>query len=119
MITALRLCVPTDESWGRHVRTEHVPAAWYLLHTINQRRTGWHADRDGFVTLKCEYLRRFVGRNELPVVRRALADADVIDWRRDFVPGVRSMRYRIQERFQTPQFVTCRDPALLRRVERV
>lgn len=119
MISELRLCVPVNASWERHVQPEHVPAASYLLHTITQRRTGWHSDQDGLVALKCEYLRRLVGRAELPVVRRALAGAGVIDWRRDFVPGVRSMRYRIQERFQPSQFVTCRDPALLRRVRRV
>ncbi len=119
MIAELRLCVPVNASWERHVQPEHVPAASYLLHTITQRRTGWHSDQDGLVALKCEYLRRLVGRAELPVVRRALAGAGVIDWRRDFVPGVRSMRYRIRERFQPSRFVTCRDAALLRRVRRV
>ena len=119
MITELRLCVPADSSWRRDFKQEHIRAAEYLLHTINQRRIGWHADGLGFVNLKAEYLRRVMGRNALIPVREELKNVGAIDYRKHFVPGVSSMQYRLMEPFQPSRFVTCRDHGLLRRVRRV
>lgn len=119
MITELRLCVPADSSWRRELKQEHIPAAEYLLHTINQRRIGWHANDSGFVKLKAEYLRRVMGRDVLMPVREELKNIGVIDYRKHFVPGVSSMQYRLMEPFQQSRFITCRDRGLLRRMRRV
>ncbi len=119
MLTELRLCVPTDSSWRRDFKKELIPAAEYFMHTINQRRIGWHADESGFVNLKAEYLRRVMGRDVLIPVREELKNVGAIDYRKHFVPGVSSMQYRLMKPFQQSQFITCRDRGLLRRVRRV
>jgi hypothetical protein len=121
MVTELRLCVPANSSWEQSCEEGLLPAALYLLDTINRRRQAWHhedtGDAAGFVRLKCEYLRRFVGKS-FQKVRQALVDAGVIDWDRHYIPGVRCMRYRITAEFERPIIIICRDRQLVRAINR-
>lgn len=118
MIDELRLCVPRDTWWEADCEKHLLPGAWYLLHTINYRRQGWHTDDDGFVALKCEYLRRLVGRS-FSDIRTALVSLGVVEWDRQYFRGARSMRYRITPAHSQSKIVVCSDRPLLTRVRRV
>jgi hypothetical protein len=121
MITELRLHVPANSSWEQSCEADLLPAAWYLLDTINRRRQTWRyedtGEAAGFVRLKCEYLRRIIGKS-FQKVREALVNAGVIDWDRHYIPGVRCMRYRITAEFERSTIITCRDRQLVKAINR-
>ena len=119
MVAEVRLYVPVDRTWERDIDSKCLPAAQYLLHTINRRRQAWQADSEGFVCLKVEYLRRVIDWAEVPKIRQALIASKAIECRDDYIPTVKSMRYRITPQFTASTFKTCDDPAIVRRINRL
>ncbi len=119
MVAEVRLYVPVDRTWERDIDSKWLPAARYLLHTINQRRQAWQADSERFVCLKVEYLRRVIDWAEVPKIRQALIASKAIECRDDYLPNVKSMRYRITPQFMASTFETCDDPTIVQRINRL
>lgn len=99
--------------------TKLVDHAACLLNQIWWQNQCWRQDENGFVHLKTAYLRRTVGREQLPKVRRLLSDGNVLDWHRGYQAGVRSMGYRICPSFRITTRFECRDSRLIGRIRRV
>ena len=114
----VRLYVPRNDNWRRGLNPLHESGAAWFLNLINWRWICWRADGDGFVRLKCDYMRNVI-RSSLNEVRRVLNDSGVIDWDRTYVKGERSMRYRIREPYQHTRVVECNDEKRCRKLRKL
>jgi hypothetical protein len=119
MISELRLCVPADSAWKRHIDVKFHPPAQYFMHLINDRRQAWQTDFSGFIPLKCAYLRKVIPQEVLPKLRQSLVDDGTIHWRKKYAPGRQSMGFKLTSRFRKSKIVVCRDSLLIRRVNRL
>lgn len=115
MATA-RLYVPVDDRWRACVSAEDQAYAAYVLNLLHWRWLCWRADDDGFVRLKAEYLKKFIPWAQLKSIREALEAGDVIDWHRSYVPGERSMRYRLRPAFRRSHAVDFEHALLSRKI---
>lgn len=118
MLSHIALVVPLNRAWERHLRGSLRPGAKYLFHVINSQKQKWQEDRHGFVNLRYDYLRKIIGQAELKEIRDTLEQFSVIEWRRSFTPGQRSMGYRLTAPFEECSVEFSEDQRLLRRLRR-
>ena len=112
----VELYVPRDGTWSRGLTPRDSPGAAWLLNLLHWKLICWRADPDGYVRLKCEYLRRVIPKNSLGKIRNKLAESGVIDLDRSYVKGQKSMRYRLRDQYRRTCVFDCIDRRLCKRV---
>lgn len=112
----VRLSVPDDHRWSRNLTKELEPEGAQLMDTIHRHWISRQGDETGFVHLKYDLLRQHIPN--VANVRDRLVSSRVIDVNETYVPGVRSMSYRIMPEFRQTHVQTFEDAALARRLAR-
>ena len=79
-------------------------AARALVHFVEAARADKRLTGEAFVPLKAAYLRNLVGAQHYLAIRTCLADAGVIQLDGRYVPGEKSIGYRIGPLFERSRF---------------
>jgi hypothetical protein len=113
----LRLSVPVNDRWSSGLNPALEPQAAQLLDTVHRKWMSWRGDRRGTVPLKHAYLRKTIP--DIAHVRRELARSGVMQIDEGFVPGKKSMGYRVQPEFRSTRMAEYSDAALCRRAAKL